>query len=42
MLFELNSSYSPTGDQPIAIKQILDGFKSGKKYINIIMSDMNW
>ncbi|MCR5213137.1 MAG: excinuclease ABC subunit UvrB [Eubacterium sp.] len=29
--FKLNSEYAPTGDQPQAIKDIVDGFNSGKK-----------
>lgn len=30
-LFQINSSYQPTGDQPIAIAGLLDGLNSGKK-----------
>jgi excinuclease ABC subunit B len=30
-LFKLNSSYKPTGDQPTAISQLLDGLNTGKK-----------
>ncbi len=29
--FKLNSAYQPTGDQPAAIKQLLEGLNSGKK-----------
>ncbi|MGN0915981.1 MAG: excinuclease ABC subunit UvrB [Succinivibrio sp.] len=29
MLFKLNSDYKPTGDQPQAIKELVDGFRSG-------------
>ena len=29
--FNLNSAYVPTGDQPAAIKQLLEGLNSGKK-----------
>lgn len=29
--FELKSEYSPTGDQPEAIKQLVDGFKEGNQ-----------
>ena len=29
--FKLVSEYSPTGDQPKAIKQLVEGIKSGKK-----------
>jgi len=31
MNFELTSDFKPTGDQPEAIKQLLDGFSSGSK-----------
>ena len=34
--FELQSSYSPAGDQPDAIKAILDGFKAGQKQITLL------
>ncbi len=30
--FELVSPYSPMGDQPTAIKQLVDGLETGKKY----------
>ncbi len=30
--FELVSNYKPTGDQPTAIKQLVDGLKEGKKF----------
>jgi excinuclease ABC subunit B len=30
-LFKLNSAYKPTGDQPAAIKQLLEGLNSGTK-----------
>ena len=29
--FKLNSAYQPTGDQPSAIKQLMEGLNSGKK-----------
>jgi len=29
MKFDLNSEYKPAGDQPVAIKQLLDGLESG-------------
>ena len=29
MAFELNSKYSPTGDQPKAIQKIVDNFNNG-------------
>ncbi len=30
-MFELKSNYKPSGDQPQAIKELVDGIKSGKK-----------
>ena len=30
-MFELNSKFLPSGDQPEAIKKLVDGVKSGKK-----------
>ncbi len=30
-MFKLHSNYQPTGDQPEAIKELVDGIKSGKK-----------
>ena len=30
-MFELISKYNPSGDQPKAIKELVDGIKSGKK-----------
>ena len=35
MLFKLVSSFSPTGDQPEAIRQITSGFSEGDKYITL-------
>ncbi|MFY9224242.1 MAG: excinuclease ABC subunit UvrB [Blastocatellia bacterium] len=32
MRFELVSDYTPRGDQPTAIKQLVEGLKSGEKY----------
>lgn len=29
MLFDIQTKYRPTGDQPVAIEKIVDGFKSG-------------
>ena len=29
--FKLNSEFAPTGDQPEAIKSLVEGFKNGKK-----------
>ncbi|UCC80122.1 MAG: DEAD/DEAH box helicase family protein, partial [Candidatus Zixiibacteriota bacterium] len=34
--FELTSSYKPTGDQPEAIKQLLDGLQRGDKYQTLL------
>ena len=31
-LFKIHSDYKPTGDQPSAIKQLVEGVKEGKKY----------
>ena len=30
-MFELNTNYKPSGDQPKAIKELVDGIKNGKK-----------
>ena len=30
--FELVSNYSPTGDQPQAIEQLVEGLKHGEKF----------
>ncbi len=32
MDFKLNSEYKPTGDQPQAIKELVDGFKAGNQF----------
>ncbi|WP_449537608.1 excinuclease ABC subunit UvrB [Ferdinandcohnia sp. Marseille-Q9671] len=34
--FELVSKYSPQGDQPRAIKQLIEGIKEGKKYQTLL------
>jgi excinuclease ABC subunit B len=34
--FELQSSYSPSGDQPEAIKTIVEGFTAGQKQITLL------
>ena len=34
--FELVSKYSPQGDQPRAIKQIIEGIKAGKKHQTLL------
>ena len=31
-MFELESSFKPTGDQPNAIKELSNGLKQGSKY----------
>jgi len=31
MKFELVSNYQPTGDQPVAIEQLVNGINAGKK-----------
>jgi excinuclease ABC subunit B len=36
MDFKLTSDFKPTGDQPEAIKQILDGFKVGEKHQTLL------
>ena len=35
-LFKLQSPYVPTGDQPQAIEQLVEGFKAGKKYQTLL------
>jgi len=34
--FQLKSAFSPKGDQPKAIKKLLDGINSGVKYQTLI------
>ncbi len=34
--FELKSEYTPTGDQPEAIKQLVDGFKAGNQFETLL------
>ena len=36
MLFNLQSSYAPTGDQPDAIRQLTDGILNGEKYQTLL------
>ncbi len=36
MQFQLKSDFSPTGDQPDAIKQLVKGIKSGEKYQTLL------
>ena len=35
-MFKLHSEYKPTGDQPVAIKQLSEGIKQGKKYQTLL------
>lgn len=34
--FELHSEYQPTGDQPQAIKQLVEGFKKGNQFETLL------
>ncbi|CCU86228.1 MAG TPA: excinuclease ABC subunit UvrB [Mesotoga prima] len=36
MLFEMDSSYSPQGDQPQAIEKLIDGLKSGDRFQTLL------
>ena len=36
MNFELHSDYKPTGDQPQAIKELVDGFKKGNQFETLL------
>ncbi|MBU2045776.1 MAG: DEAD/DEAH box helicase family protein, partial [Bacteroidetes bacterium] len=36
MDFKISSDYSPTGDQPTAIKQLVSGVKSGENYQTLL------
>ena len=36
MEFKLNSKFSPAGDQPTAIKTLIDGLNSGEKYQTLL------
>ncbi len=36
MDFKLHSEYKPTGDQPEAIKQLVDGFKKGNQFQTLL------
>ena len=31
-MFKIHSNFKPTGDQPKAIEELVDGLKSGKKH----------
>ena len=35
-IFKLHSEYSPTGDQPQAIKELVDGFKEGNQFQTLL------
>ena len=35
-LFKLHSKYQPTGDQPEAIKELVDGFKDGNQFETLL------
>ena len=36
MNFELHSEYKPTGDQPQAIKELVEGFKVGNQFETLL------
>ena len=36
MNFELHSDYKPTGDQPEAIKELVEGFKAGNQFETLL------
>ena len=35
-IFKLHSEYKPTGDQPHAIKELVDGFKEGNQFQTLL------
>ena len=35
-MFKLHSNYEPTGDQPEAIKSLVDGIKFGEKFQTLL------
>ena len=35
-MFKLVSKYTPSADQPEAIKELVSGINSGKKYISLV------
>ena len=41
-MFKLHSEYKPTGDQPVAIKQLSEGIKQGKKYLQALERPLQW
>lgn len=36
MNFKLHSEYQPTGDQPLAIEQLVNGFRAGNQLFDNI------
>ena len=36
MEFKLHSEYEPTGDQPRAIEELVDGFKKGNQFETLL------
>ena len=36
MEFKLHSEFKPTGDQPQAIKELVDGFKAGNQFETLV------
>lgn len=36
MEFRLHSEYQPTGDQPQAIKELVEGFKQGSQFETLL------
>ena len=36
MDFKLHSEYLPTGDQPQAIKELVEGFKAGNQFETLL------
>lgn len=35
-MFKLHSNFEPTGDQPEAIKKLVNGIKNGEKYQTLL------
>ena len=35
-VFDLKSEYAPTGDQPQAIKELVDGFRRGNQFQTLL------
>ena len=36
MKFELHSEFQPTGDQPKAIQELVDGFRAGNQFETLV------